>query len=227
MDADDWTRLAQLAELGVLSASLLHELRQPLMAIKALAQLRRHRGETDGGDLKRIIEHVVQIEELLDHYAGFGRVTETPLVFDLTLPVGRALDMLEHRKRQVAAALRIELEGPLAVHGRPEALRQVAVNLLQNAFDAVEGRKVREVAIGSARVGDQAHMWVQDSGPGIPEGLRHRLFEPFVTTKPPGRGTGLGLYIAHRMVLEASGQLDLHFPESGGTRVDILLPIAL
>lgn len=224
----DWMRLAHLAEVGVLSASLIHELRQPLFALKALAQLARHHdAPLAGEELAQLLEHVRQMEELLDHYAGYGRLMETPAVYDLNEPVRGALEMLAHRCRQVGADLDARLcARPLQVQGRPSAARQVVVNLLQNAFDAVEGRARREVVVRSENGGGQARLIVQDSGPGVPEALRARILEPFVTTKPPGRGTGLGLYITRRLVEEASGRLDLAFPEGGGTRVEVWWPVS-
>lgn len=228
LDRDAWIRLAQLAELGVLSASLLHELRQPLFAVKAIAQLSKRRGRAlEGEHLEQLLVHVVQIEDLLDHYAGYGRIVEPALLFDLNEPVRGALEMLAHRRRQVRAMVDAQLSpDALLVHGRPAAARQIVVNVLQNAYDAIEGQPERRVSVRSENGGGMIRLIVQDSGPGVPLDLRGRLFEPFVTTKPAGRGTGLGLYIAQQLVQEAEGLLELTFPEEGGTRVEVQLPVA-
>jgi len=228
LDPDTWAHLGQMAEFGVLSASLLHELRQPLFAVKAIAQLARRRERAlDEEGLKQLLLHVVQIEELLDHYAGFGRLDEPDTVFDLNLPVRRAVDMLAHRGKQIGARVDFRLtDETLLVKGRPGAARQVAVNLLQNALDAVEGCTNREVLVQSDRVGRGARLVVQDNGPGVPEDMREQLFKPFVTTKAPGRGTGLGLYIARKLCEEAMGDLNIAFPAGGGTRVEVVIPSA-
>jgi len=217
-----------MAEFGVLSASLLHELRQPLFAVKAIAQLALRREQAlDEAGLRQLLLHVIQIEELLDHYGGFGRLDEPDTLFDLNLPVRRAVDMLAHRGRQIGATVNTQLSpDSLLVEGRPGAARQVAVNLLQNALDAVESCVAREIWVTSERRGQHARLVVQDNGPGVPESMREQLFTPFVTTKAPGRGTGLGLYIARKLSEEARGDLRIAFPESGGTRVEVEIPFA-
>jgi C4-dicarboxylate-specific signal transduction histidine kinase len=224
---DTWAHLGQMAEFGVLSASLLHELRQPLFAVKAIAQIARRREKSlDEEGLGQLLTHVVQIEELLDHYAGYGRLNELDAVFDLNLSVGRAMDMLAHRARQFGVSIDPRLSSDsLLVKGKPGSARQVAVNLLQNALDALEGAPKRTVILRSERRERHACLVVQDNGPGVPEAVRPSLFEPFVTTKEPGRGTGLGLYIAKKLCEEMNGTLELEFPEEGGTRVEVLIPI--
>lgn len=228
LDPDTWAHLGQMAEFGVLSASLLHELRQPLFAVKAIAQLARRREKLlDEEGINQLLVHVVQIEELLDHYAGFGRLDEPDSLFDLNLPIRRAVDMLAHRGRQIGATVDARLaEQTLLVRGRPGAARQVAVNLLQNALDAVEGCDSRDVLVQSELAGGNARLVVRDNGPGVPQEMRARLFTPFMTTKAPGRGTGLGLYIARKLCEEAGGALRIDFPDGGGTRVEVEIPAA-
>jgi len=228
LSPDTWAHLGQMAEFGVLSASLLHELRQPLFAVKAIAQIARRREKSlDDDGLQQLLLHVVQIEELLDHYAGYGRLNELDALFDLNLSVRRAVDMLAHRARQLGVSVDARLsEEPLLIKGKPGSARQVAVNLLQNALDALEGAPARTVRVQSGRREGFARLVVQDNGPGVPEALRSSLFEPFVTTKEPGRGTGLGLYIAKKLCEESGGTLHLDFPPEGGTHVEVLIPIA-
>lgn len=225
LDADAWARLTRMAEFGVLSASLFHELRQPLFAIKATGQLAVRRGETlDEAAIRQLLVHVGQIEELLDAYAGHNRAGDVTRV-DLDDAVRRAVDMLEHRARQVRAGLTLDLGGPMDVLARPGDLRQVAVNLLHNALDAVEFRDDRRVIVRTWRDRAAARLEVRDHGPGIPPEVRPRLFEPFVTSKPVGRGTGLGLHITRKLVVEAGGSLEVEDPEGGGTLIRIALPL--
>ena len=227
LDPDSWARLARMAEFGVLSASLFHELRQPLFAVKAIAQLAARRGESlDEDGLRQLLVHVVQIEELLDHYAGHNRMGETA-VFDLNEAVRRGVDMLEHRARQVRAQVDARYSGAAMVRGRVGALRQVAVNLLHNALDAVDQREDRRVRVSTAIQGASAILEVRDHGPGIPPEVRARLFEPFVTSKPVGRGTGLGLHITRKLVQESGGSLAVVDPDGGGTLIRVKLPLAL
>jgi len=227
-DEEDWVRVAQLAELGLLSASLIHELRQPLFALKASMQLARSTGRApDVDDLSALLAEVESLEAVVENYSGFGRSSEPEVLYDLNDPTRRAVAMLEHRGRQVGAEVDVQLsQAALYVTGRPGAARQVVVNLLQNAYDAVSECPRRRVGVRTERTGATVLLSIRDSGPGVPAEFRNRLFEPFVTTKPVGHGTGLGLYIARRLVVEAHGELRLVFLDEGGLRVDVELPAA-
>jgi C4-dicarboxylate-specific signal transduction histidine kinase len=100
------------------------------------------------------------------------------------------------------------------------------VNLLHNALDAVEGRAEPRVEVSSGRDDRWAWVEVRDHGPGVPDHLKQRLFEPFVTSKPSGRGTGLGLHIARQLIKDAGGKLELCDAVGGGTLVRINLPFS-
>lgn len=216
---------ARLAELGLLTASLMHELRQPLFAVKALAQLL----EAEHGDerLGTMLEHLGHIEDLVAHYGGFG-ASLAEATFDLATPVREAAEMMRHRADSLGADLRYEPAGEaLRVTGRASAALQVAVNLIQNALDAVaEGDAGRIVVVRTRRELGYALIEVEDTGPGLAQEVRGQLGQPFVTTKPPGQGTGLGLYIAQKLVREHGGELSFPVPERGGTLVRVSLPLA-
>lgn len=226
LDPQGWLRVAQLAELGVLASSLLHELRQPLFAIQAAAQLRRAQGRgLDADDLTTLLANLRHVDELLDHYSGFSRMGGDSERFDLRIPLRHASAMLALRCRQEGVQIDLAIdEAPLLVQGRPTAVRQVLVNLIQNAIDAVSEAPERTIRVGAHRVDGRCRVDVWDSGPGVAPELRERLFQPFFTTKPEGRGTGLGLYIARRLVEEMGGtvQLDSH----AGMCVVVDLPLA-
>lgn len=227
VDEADLQRLLAMADLGVMTASLLHELRQPLFAIRGEAQLGLVRGGEEGAEaLRAILAHVEHVSSLVDFYGSLGR-EEEEAVFDLNQPVQAAVDLLVHRQRRSGALLELELtDQALWVRGRELAARQVAVNLLQNAFDAVEEVSGRRVAVRTALQGSRVRLEVEDSGPGVPDELRTRVFEPFVSSKPPGRGTGLGLYITQRLVADWQGRLVLSGGRTGGTRAVVELPRA-
>ena len=105
------------------------------------------------------------------------------------------------------------------MHGREAELRQVALNLVQNALDAVDGRPTRTVHV-RVFVEDGARVLsVEDSGPGIPAALRDRMFEPFVSGKPTGAGTGLGLYITRAIVDATRGVVAFESDDDGTAAV--------
>jgi two-component system C4-dicarboxylate transport sensor histidine kinase DctB len=221
-------RIAELAELGVITASLLHELRQPLFAVKGRLQLAQHAGRhAEPGEIVELLTLVVHMEELLEHYAGLGRTDDSWTEVDLRDAVLRAAAILEPRARQVGGRITVEVpRGPLYVSGRAVAMRQIALNLGQNALDAIAGQPRREVVL-SLELADPntVSLTVKDTGPGIPEELRAHLFEPFVTSKGP-RGTGLGLFIARTLVIEARGSLGVDALPAGGTMLTVKLPHA-
>ena len=113
----------------------------------------------------------------------------------------------------------------LSVAMGSDPLVQVFVNLLQNAADVIEGRPGARVHVhpGVAANG-RIELFIDDDGPGLAPGTRARLFEAFFTTKPPGKGTGLGLYTALSLVREAGGTLELDDRPGGGARARLVLP---
>ncbi|MCE5972370.1 ATP-binding protein [Sinirhodobacter sp. WL0062] len=113
----------------------------------------------------------------------------------------------------------------LRVQGRPGHIQQIVMNLVQNAFDALEGREDARIEIGAEVVDGRGHLYVRDNGPGVPEDVAQAIFDPFFTTKPVGRGTGLGLSISHKIAEEHGGRLRLCPQESHGAcfRIDLAL----
>jgi C4-dicarboxylate-specific signal transduction histidine kinase len=223
-DDEAYVHAASMAELGVLTASLLHELRQPLFAIKAHAQLARAEGGQKPDRLDRILDQVTHIEALVRYYGGFGRSGDPEVLFDLNDSVRAAVEMIAHKSKKSGVTIEIELwSGPLLVRGREVAARQIAINLVQNAFDAVEARRGR-VVVRTRDMGQTVRLEVEDDGTGVPVAIRDRMFDPFVTTKPAGRGTGLGLYISRKLADEARGSIRYDGPEAGASRFSVDLP---
>jgi signal transduction histidine kinase len=123
-------------------------------------------------------------------------------------------------------AVRIDLELPdeeLFVRANQSALNQVLLNLVKNAAEAVEPKGGR-VLISAYRSGTWVVVSVEDNGPGIPESDLARVFEPFVTTKPAGQGTGLGLSVSKRIAEEAGGSLEVRSGAEGGASFELFLP---
>ena len=206
-----WLETARLAELGLLSAELTHELRQPVFAIKALAQLLRSRAAgPDSATLDLLLSQVGTLETLLHRYAGSGRrpgEVAVPLMLGPAVEAGAGLLRPRAVSRGLALAVEVEPD-EFAVLGDPVAVQQITSNLLQNALDAARSR----VVVRSAR----GCLSVIDDGPGVAEDVRDHLFEPFFTTKPPGKGTGLGLAVV-RQLADVVGATIALASDSGGT----------
>jgi signal transduction histidine kinase len=208
---------AQLETLDadLFAPGLLHELRQPLMgAHAAVALLERLAGSDLGareewrmllGQLQRLSDIVTGYEDLLLP----GRVE--PTVFDAYPVVARAAALLAHRLRPLAARFALEPRSAAALaFGRPGALVHATTNLLANAVDAVEERGAGRIEV-RVLTGDRARVEVRisDEGAGIAAEARPHIFEPRFTTKAPGQGTGLGLYLARRLMAQTGGEVYL------------------
>lgn len=200
--------VAELAEVGLSAATLVHELRQPLFAIKALAQLGQAGGRLEGERLADLVVATRHLEGLLDAWRSVGR-KEPPQLYALEAVVLDVLRLLDGQARQASASLHFE-GGSAWVYGSPSVARQILLNLVQNSLDAVRSRPRRDISISILRTGQRVGLRVVDTGPGLPEDVA--FVDPFVTTKGSA-GTGLGLYIT-RALCEANGGT-LTFRSSG------------
>lgn len=212
---DRWLETGRLAELGLLTAELTHELRQPVFAIKALAQLLRGRlPPQEQATLDLLLSQVNTVETLLHRYAGSGRrpgAHPIPLMLGPSVESGASLLRARAAARGLSLDLQVEPDR-FAVLGDPVAIQQITSNLLQNALDAARTR----VEVLSA----DGRLVVSDDGPGLPDEVRAHLFEPFYTTKPPGKGTGLGLAVV-RQLSDALGATVTLESSTAGTRFTV------
>lgn len=214
----------RLAELGLLTAGLIHELRQPLFALKALAQLAETQPGRAGDYLGQALEQVRTLETLIEGYADFSRrPAEKREVFDLGAPVRSAMVVLEHRACAARVRVEVELGEAVAVRSSLLAVQQAVVNLGQNAIDALRGQPEGRLRIAGVPNTRGGLLRIEDNGPGLPESIRAHLFEPFHTTKPTG--TGLGLSISRDLLAASGAELRL-VDVDRGTCWEIVLPAA-
>jgi signal transduction histidine kinase len=219
-------RLDRLAAVGGLLAEIVHEIRNPLVSVKTFLHLLDEDGGEPGEFRGIAIDELRRIERLLELVMQHARppsLHNHEAIGELE-PALRSVVQLA-TLRAAGRGLTIELcsdeELPPA-RIAPDALRQVLLNLTLNAIEASErGSCIRLVATAS---GDTVSIAVEDEGPGIPEPLRARLFEPFFSTK--SRPGGLGLAITRKLVEEAGGSIEIEDREPRGTRFRVTLPLA-
>jgi two-component system CheB/CheR fusion protein len=215
---------AALARIGQMAAVVAHEVKNPLAGINGVIQVlmsRRSSGDMEVPIMADIVGRIDSLNELIQDLLFFARPRALRLQpVDLGLLLQQIVDTM--RKDPAANAVAVDLDvTPTVLHGDVELLRAVFLNLLLNAAQAINGRG--HISVQARGADGRCTVNVVDDGPGIPEDIRARIFEPFFTTK--SRGGGLGLPIARRTVELHGGSLTLACPSSGGTHVQIDLPL--
>jgi signal transduction histidine kinase len=224
----------RLAALGEMAAGLAHEIRNPLGSIKASAQYLAETSEqpADRSEfLEIIVDEVDRLNRVVSSFLDYARPGHTdPEPICVNSAVQLTLQFLKPECDSANVALHVTMDPELPrARIDIERLRQVFINLVQNAVQAMTGGGdlyVETRIQDRIRFGGDARRWVQisvrDTGPGIAPGLLPNLFVPFVTTKQ--QGTGLGLAISQRIVSEAGGRIDVRSREGHGTTFIVMLP---
>ena len=217
------SRAENLAAMGQLTATLAHEIKNPLAIIRGSAR-RLGKLEPEAERMaESVVEEVDRLVRTVSRYLQFARgQAHEEGQGDATAALVATLDLLEGEFRARRCALvRDGLTVPATVRLEPEALKQVSLNLVLNALEALpEGGIVRVALVVGER---EAEITVHDDGPGIPPELLRRVGEPFFTTRP--QGTGLGLFLARRAAEGAGGTLRIESRPGEGTRVTLRLPL--
>lgn len=239
-------RADRLRSLGEMAAGIAHELNQPLVGVRGLAE---HTliGMDRGWDLSddklrdrftRIVEQTDRMVHIIEHVRMFAREAGKPELEPVQINdvVKSGIDMLSTQFKSHGVELDVELaEGLPIVSANPFSLEEVVLNLLNNARDAVEQRMKMNPSLSSARVlvrtslngvraGKEVEVEIIDTGVGIPKDIISKVFDPFFTTKDPDKGTGLGLSVSRSIVEEAEGALHIQSTPGEGTAVTLSLP---
>ena len=218
----------QLAAWRDAARKIAHEIKNPLTPIRLSAErmLRKHEsGDTDlGGSIEEGVEiikrEVSSMESMVDEFSRFARMPQPqPTEVNLVELVNETLRLYDGIKQGVEVEAEIE---PDAASARldGEQIKRVLINLLDNAIEATDAPGL--VKVSAAKSNGGLRINVADTGRGIPEDARDKLFLPHFSTK--GRGTGLGLAIVHRIVSEHQGTVQADDNEPRGTVFTITLP---
>jgi PAS domain S-box-containing protein len=212
-------RAERLASLEAIASGMVHEIRNPLVSLKAFAQLLPSRfGDPEfRGTFTRVADREIsRIDELLGRFRTLSSPQTQPMApIDVGDPMEATLDLLQPEMRARGVALRRVGEGPYRqVHGNASQLEQLFHNLCLNALEAMSQGGELTVRVADLREagGNSLLVEISDTGPGIPPDLMDKIFNPFITSK--SRGSGLGLAIcssiadAHRATLRARNHLD-------------------
>ena len=222
----------KMAAVGQLVSGVAHELNNPLTSIAGLSEFLLQRPEPSEKDREHVrviheqAERAARIVQDLLTFAREGSTESTTI--DLNEVTERAVSLISYEVRLRKADLEMALADKLpTVIGDRHEIQQVVLNLLTNAIHAVGDlppEAPRLVRVSTERKRNQVVLRVADSGPGIPDELVPRIFDPFVTTKDPGKGTGLGLAITFRIVEGHGGTIAVERSKLGGALFVVTLP---
>ena len=231
---DDVTRLVaaqRSAAWGEVARRLAHEIKNPLtpiqlsaerLQLKLAGKLANGEREMLNRSTQTIINQVQAMKRMVNEFSDYARLPAPELArLDLNDLIREVLGLYETSQ----ASISLQLDPALPpILGDATQMRQIIHNLLRNAEDAQYGEDVQEICVLTRQVGDMGELSVADAGPGFPDELMSRVFEPYVTTK--AGGTGLGLAIVKKIVDEHKGQIRINNRQPRGAEVSILLPLA-
>jgi signal transduction histidine kinase len=227
----------RLYTLGLLSAGVSHELKNPIAVIVAgveaaeeiTAELQEKVTPPEEaaeylaaalGECHLACEQLHRIVGDLNNLARAGEIHTTGV--DLATSIDVASRLL--RKLAADIAIDVQMSAVQMARADPGRVLQVILNLGKNALDAMHEAGGTTLTLACRNAGDWVELLVQDDGPGIPPDLQARMFEPFVSTKGPGKGTGLGLHLVREIVTSHAGTIECESQSGKGTQFRVQLP---
>jgi PAS domain S-box-containing protein len=221
---------SKLATMGVLAASIAHELNNPLATVNLRAETLLLQLPDDSAmrkPLEIITQEVERMASLVNNLLLFSRRSHRQVsTVDVSEEIVNSIEFVNYHLRTRKIEVIREFAQPLpTIQGDHQQLRQLFLNLLTNASDAMpDGGKliVRTASSGSSE--EVVTIEFEDSGQGVTADNLEKIWEPFFTTKPEGKGTGLGLAICRRIVEEHGGTIEMESQPGQGTTVRIVLP---
>jgi two-component system, NtrC family, sensor kinase len=227
----------RLASLGQLSASVAHEINNPISGVLNLSMLLQRMLKDDGVPPERLAEFRKYLGQVTTETARVGRIVSDLLAFsrrskpqrapaNLNRIVKTTLSLVEHKMKlsNVEVSCRLADRLPEA-HCDASQIQQVVLNLLLNAAEATQTRSERKVSVETAAGDACVVLTVADSGEGIPPENLARIFDPFFTTKSDGKGVGLGLAVSYGIIQAHGGDIEVKSQVGQGTTFTVTLPL--
>ena len=218
----------KMAAIGLLAAGVAHEVNTPLTGISSFTQMLLDKADPADPKtqlLEKIEQQTFRAAKIVNSLLNLARPSEgeaAPL--DLNAVISDVLSLLEHQFRGSRIQVRRDLALSAPIRGFEYQLQQVFLNLFLNARDAMP--KGGWLSVSTSTSGHTVTVEVADTGSGIPSEHISRIYDPFFTTKPDGRGTGLGLSVTYGIVQEHAGTLTCESVVGQGTRFVLTLPVA-
>jgi signal transduction histidine kinase len=224
----------RLAAVGEMAAAIAHEVKNPLAGIEVMAGLLR-RKVADMPEAQTVLTDIITeakmanaiVQEVLDFVRPMRLQVESTAVGEA---VRGAIQLAETKARRGNVDIVSNIpEGLPQIHADCHQLTQLVTNLLMNAYEAMNGRGRITISASPARLDDGGDgrdalcLEIADDGPGMPQDVAERAFDPFYTTK--AQGSGLGLAIVRKIIHAHDGRIDLRTSPGGGTTVRLTLPV--
>ncbi|MBC7258681.1 MAG: cache domain-containing protein [Chloroflexi bacterium] len=229
---DELLHARNLASIGQLAAGVAHEINNPLGTIMLYSDILNREVPPDStikDDLQMISREATRCKEIVTALLNFARqsrvMAQETDVNDLVRELASDLERLPLYE-DVVIVQKLAPDLPI-IQADPTQLRQVLVNLANNAAEAMPEGGTLTFTTALDPAGDRVHISVEDTGIGIPPENIPKLFTPFFTTKPIGRGTGLGLAITYGIVKMHRGQITVQSQVGKGTRFTVILPVRI
>lgn len=227
----------RLASLGQLSASVAHEINNPVAGVLNLAMLLQRMLKEDGIPAGRVEEFRKYLGQVVSEVTRVGRIVSDLLAFsrrskpqraptDLNRIVTMTLSLVQHKMKlsNVTVATRLGDNLP-AAHCDQSQVQQVVLNLLLNAAEATVGKPERRVEVATSTADAMVLLTVSDNGEGIPPENLAKIFDPFFTTKSEGKGVGLGLAVSYGIIQAHGGDIEVKSTVGQGAAFTVSLPL--
>ena len=227
----------KMSSIGVLATGIAHEINNPLTSVAGYAEAlqRRFRDQPDLKDdfrldvfphyLEVIIRESYRCKGIIDHLLNFGRKSDgMAITVDMNEVLLEILELIRNQPgfRQIEVVTNLQRDLP-PVLGDPSGLRQVCMNLLINAHQAIKGAGRVELMTGCAN-GALLSISIRDTGSGIDQSIIDRIWDPFFTTKEVGKGIGLGLALTYNIVKRHGGDIRVESRVGEGSLFTVMLP---
>ena len=230
-------QMEKMASLGKLSASVAHELNNPLAGILAYAKLLRKKVSKQDFSEDNLKEIDSELSMIADETARCGNIVTNLLLFsrqkvgefhpqNLAPIIEQSLRLIAHHLTMNNVKCEVKLpDVPIEINCDPQQIEQALIALEINAIEAMPEGGSLKIELHKVEAVNGVQIKVEDTGMGINKDDLDHIFEPFFTTKKDGKGTGLGLAVVHGIVESHNGRIDVKSKVNAGTTFTITLPV--
>ncbi|MFA6666618.1 MAG: ATP-binding protein [Armatimonadota bacterium] len=231
---DQLVQSEKLAALGRVVAGVAHELNNPIMGSMNYVEYCLERMEEDSPFAKRLSKAKRELERCARivtsmltycHNSSDYQPVWNEESLNLKEMVADVVDLLARDRPGLTEEVHIVIPEDATINSiKSDELRQILINLITNAHDAVSNREVRRVVVHAVPAPEGINLTVADTGCGMEEDVLNRMFDPFFTTKTVGRGSGLGMAVSQNLIKKMGGSIDVKSKVDEGTTISIFLP---